>query len=70
MTTAGQVAFVVEVYAIIALCVWSFFLGKCVARRQERCTCGSGGHPRRCTEHPERFQAHIDELNAENRKEP
>lgn len=32
----------------------------------EHCTCGSGGHPRRCDLHPSRYDAHIAELNAEN----
>lgn len=32
----------------------------------EVCTCGSGGHPRRCELHPEVYDKHIAELNAEN----
>lgn len=31
----------------------------------EHCTCGSGGHPWRCLIHPDEYQRHIDELNAE-----
>lgn len=27
------------------------------------CTCGSGGHPRRCVEHPQGFDLHVMELN-------
>lgn len=30
---------------------------------EERCTCGSGGHPRECAKHPEAYEAHIRELN-------
>ena len=29
----------------------------------EHCTCGSGGHPRRCATHPDAYDAHIAELN-------
>lgn len=28
-----------------------------------KCTCGSGGHPRRCRIHPWAFQQHVFELN-------
>lgn len=28
------------------------------------CTCGSGGHPRACQVHPDRFEAHCEELDA------
>lgn len=31
--------------------------------RDPRCTCGSGGHPRRCALHPEEFDRHCAELN-------
>lgn len=31
--------------------------------RWERCTCGSGGHPRRCDLHPDAYDAHLAELN-------
>ena len=34
------------------------------------CTCGSGAHPRRCAEHPDRYDAHVAELNAESEEEP
>jgi hypothetical protein len=30
-----------------------------------RCTCGSGGHPRYCEKHPERYDQHVAELNHE-----
>jgi hypothetical protein len=30
----------------------------------ERCTCGSGGHPRECELHPEAYAAHCAELDA------
>lgn len=29
----------------------------------QRCTCGSGGHPRRCALHPLSWDSHIAELN-------
>jgi hypothetical protein len=32
----------------------------------EVCTCGSGGHPRRCDLHPGAYEEHIAELNREN----
>lgn len=28
-----------------------------------KCTCGSGGHPRKCSLHPWAYQQHIAELN-------
>jgi hypothetical protein len=28
------------------------------------CTCGSGGHPRRCKEHPGAYEEHLRELEA------
>lgn len=31
-----------------------------------RCTCGSGGHPRTCRLHPDRYEEHIAELDAIN----
>ena len=31
-----------------------------------KCTCGSGGHPRRCRLHPWTYQQHISELNHDN----
>ena len=33
------------------------------------CTCGSGGHPRRCKEHPGAYEEHLRELNEENERE-
>lgn len=36
--------------------------------RWEVCTCGSGGHPRRCDLHPGAYEAHVRELNEENEK--
>lgn len=33
--------------------------------RWERCTCGSGAHPRRCELHPEAFEKHVTVLNNE-----
>jgi hypothetical protein len=33
-----------------------------VERRAE-CTCGSGAHPRRCERHPNRYEAHCEEIN-------
>jgi hypothetical protein len=33
------------------------------------CTCGSGGHPRRCTQHPKAYDEHVAELNEEAFKE-
>lgn len=32
----------------------------------EHCTCGSGGHPRRCDTHPDAYDAHIAELNEDD----
>ena len=32
----------------------------------ERCTCGSGGHPRRCTAHPAAFDQHVFMLDEKN----
>lgn len=32
----------------------------------ERCTCGSGNHPRACELHPGAYAEHIAELDAEN----
>ena len=29
----------------------------------ERCTCGSGGHPRQCELHPNAYERHVAELN-------
>lgn len=34
-----------------------------------RCTCGSGGHPRVCYEHPGAYERHIAELNEANEEE-
>lgn len=31
----------------------------------EHCTCGSGAHPRRCKLHPDEYDRHVAELNAE-----
>lgn len=31
----------------------------------EHCTCGSGGHPRRCATHPDEYDKHIAELDGE-----
>lgn len=31
--------------------------------RDQRCTCGSGGHPRQCALHPESYRLHVAELN-------
>lgn len=36
----------------------------------ERCTCGSGGHPRRCELHPEAYAAHLAELCEDCEDEP
>ena len=33
------------------------------------CTCGSGAHPRRCTAHPARYEAHCNELSLESAQE-
>jgi hypothetical protein len=33
------------------------------------CTCGSGGHPRRCEEHPGAYEEHLRGLNAEGADE-
>ena len=30
------------------------------------CTCGSGGHPRHCKEHPDAYDKHVAEINATN----
>lgn len=30
------------------------------------CTCGSGGHPRRCAKHPEEFDRHCADMDREN----
>lgn len=35
----------------------------------ERCTCGSGAHPRHCKLHPENFDKHVAELNEPERGE-
>lgn len=35
----------------------------------EKCTCGSGAHPRRCKKHPWRFDTHVISLNADLRSE-
>lgn len=32
----------------------------------ERCTCGSGAHPRACDLHPGAYEEHMAELNAED----
>lgn len=29
------------------------------------CTCGSGAHPRRCAAHPDAYDRHVAEINAE-----
>ena len=31
----------------------------------ERCTCGSGAHPRRCAAHPDEYDRHISELECD-----
>jgi len=31
----------------------------------EVCTCGSGGHPRRCDLHPDAYEEHTADLNAD-----
>jgi len=31
-----------------------------------KCTCGSGGHPRKCNLHTKGYQCHIDEINLWN----
>ena len=31
--------------------------------KRMRCTCGSGGHPRICYEHPGAYERHVAELN-------
>ena len=36
---------------------------------EEKCTCGSGAHPRRCKKHPDAYEKHCEELNAEWQKE-
>ena len=36
---------------------------------QTPCTCGSGGHPRKCKRHPLRFKMHCAELDAAAREE-
>lgn len=33
----------------------------------EHCTCGSGGHPRRCDLHPGAYEEHIAEMETEAR---
>lgn len=37
--------------------------------RWEHCTCGSGGHPRKCELHPWRYRMHCDELDLEGNLE-
>lgn len=32
---------------------------------ENRCTCGSGGHPRRCELHPDRYELHCLEMSYE-----
>jgi hypothetical protein len=32
-------------------------------RREVKCTCGSGAHPRRCKQHPYGYDQHVAELN-------
>lgn len=34
--------------------------------RWEHCTCGSGGHPRRCELHPGAYEEHCREIDREN----
>ena len=36
----------------------------------EKCTCGSGCHPRRCDTHPDAFVRHVARLQAEEDSEP
>lgn len=36
------------------------------AKRENTCTCGSGGHPRRCAAHPQGYDLHVLTLNYEN----
>lgn len=36
----------------------------------EHCTCGSGGHPRRCDLHPGAYERHVAEIDAENLATP
>ncbi len=31
----------------------------------EKCTCGSGGHPRQCKRHPWGYANHVNEMNSE-----
>ena len=31
------------------------------------CSCGSGGHPRRCTSHPDLYAAHVASLGVDSR---
>lgn len=33
--------------------------------RTAGCTCGSGAHPRRCRVHPDAYDEHVREINAE-----
>ncbi len=35
----------------------------------EKCTCGSGAHPRNCDRHPWGYKVHANEMDLENRSE-
>lgn len=37
--------------------------------KDKNCTCGSGAHPRHCHIHPENYQLHINEINADYAQE-